>query len=103
MDDELDQRLSYAVANDDRADAKRFNPPRWKGGPVICQQVNLPAFPSKEAAIGWLTAPNKTNPQYEPSRIKKLWQCDFCKWWHMETQPRDPAGSSSGQGRSSKH
>lgn len=101
-DKDLDQQFDLAIRKDDALDAKLFEPPRWKGGPVICHQANLPAFSSRELALAWLSAPNKTNPQYEVRHVEKIWQCDFCKWWHMDIKPRDPAGSSSGQGRSSK-
>jgi len=100
---DLDADFDKAVQKDDALDAKRFESPRWKGGPLICHVENLPAFPSQDAAIGWLTLPAKTNPLYDVRPIRKLWQCDHCKWWHMLIKPRDPAGSSSGTGRTSKH
>jgi len=104
MSNELDKQFELAIRKDDASDfdASRFEPARWPGGPIICLKENLPAFTSKEAALDYHRGPNKTNPQYEVRLIKKIGKCGFCGWWHMVIKPRDPAGSSSGVGRSSK-
>lgn len=102
MSSDLDNQLDRAIRIYDALDASRFEPARWPGGPVICHKSNLPAFATREVALGWHSEPNKTNPQYEVRLVKSVWQCDFCRWWHMDIKPRDPAGSSSGIGRSSK-
>jgi hypothetical protein len=73
-----------------------LDPPRWPGGPSICPAENLPALESLAA----LKVFHETN---SPSCIVlRQWQCPHCQSWHAETMPPDPAGQSSGSGRSSK-
>lgn len=76
-----------------------LNPPRWPGGPEICDFTNLPAFESETTFIEWHEAPKRGNPLYEPSSVVRKWKCDKCDGWHFVTKPRPPSGSSSGTGR----
>jgi len=70
--------------------------PRWKNAPPICLEANLPSFPTKEAYQHW----HECNG---PScAVKRVWLCDFCKHYHADTVAPNPAGNSSGTGRSSK-
>lgn len=72
----------------------RFEPARWKGGPLICKAENLPAFetPSDLLAFHASDCPS--------CNIVEQWQCKACGWWHFDAMAPDPAGSSSGTGRS---
>ena len=73
-----------------------FDHPRWPGGPLICPIENLPAFDTRATLDHF----HKTNG---PScKVIRTWQCDHCHHWHMETTAPDPAGGSSGTGRSTK-
>jgi hypothetical protein len=68
--------------------------PRWPGGPKICPVVNLPAFVDSKALDEFL----KTNA---PScKVVHKGQCKHCGHWHAKTVAPDPAGASSGNGRS---
>lgn len=70
--------------------------PRWAGGPKICARANLPAFESAES----MRAFHKSNG---PScKVLLEWECTGCGHWHNYTLAPDPAGGSSGTGRSSK-
>lgn len=77
MSSYLDKQLDLSVKIDDALDATCFEPARWPGGPVICHKANLPAFPTRDVALGWHSEPNKTNPQYEVRLVKNIWQCSF--------------------------
>lgn len=70
--------------------------PRWPGAPPICEKANLPAFPSKEAYMHWH---ERNGPGCS---VKRVWECDACGWYHADTVAPDPAGASSGTGRSNK-
>jgi len=70
--------------------------PRWPGAPPICIAVNLPALDTLADLNSFL---KKNGPA---CKVEQTWQCETCKKWHAKTQPPDPAGSSSGVGRSSK-
>lgn len=70
--------------------------PRWPGGPKICPLANLPAFTTSDALRSFL----KNNG---PScKVVLEWECTGCGHWHAETSAPDPAGASSGNGRSGK-
>jgi hypothetical protein len=74
-----------------------FEPiPRWPGSPSICIEANLPAFETQEMSESFRS-------ENGPScKVLRVWQCDWCGLWHMQTQAPDPAGKSSGTGRSQK-
>ena len=72
-----------------------FEPPRWPGGPPICQKENRPAFPT-EADMAEFQKSNGSAGSI------KSWLCPSCSCYHYLPKPFDPAGSSSGSGRSSK-
>lgn len=74
-----------------------FDPPRWPGGPMICAAVNLPAFLTRSE----LDSFRETN--CPGSTIIKVWQCNVCDSWHYWASGHDPAGSSSGTTRTSRH
>lgn len=68
---------------------------RFPGCPPICTATNLPAHASKEVA-------NVFHTVNGPScKVVKLWKCDACGLWHMDTQAPAPAGGSSGNERTS--
>lgn len=70
--------------------------PRSKSIPPICLHANLPSHVSKEAYYAW-------HERWGPGcKVLKVWQCESCNHWHAEVMGPDPAGSSSGTGRSSK-
>lgn len=74
----------------------RLEKARWAGGPKICSEANLPAFVDEAS----MRAFHKANG---PScKVLKEWECAACGHWHMKTLAPDPAGASSGNGRSSK-
>ncbi len=77
-------------------DQARFDPPRWKGGPLICIAANRPALETL-SKLRAFTASNGTL-----CTLVKEWQCESCGWFHAETLAPDPAGASCGNGRSSK-
>lgn len=69
---------------------------RAKNIPPICLHANLPSHASKADYYAW-------HERWGPGcKVHKVWECEVCKMWHAETSPPDPAGSSSGTGRSSK-
>jgi hypothetical protein len=74
----------------------RLEKPRWPGGPKICSVENLPAFETVDA---WRAFHKANGPS---CKILKEWQCEACGHWHARTSAPDPAGASSGNGRSSK-
>lgn len=76
-----------------------LEPPRWRNGPPICPAENLPAFPSQAAAVEFNSGPARTNPNFEPYRIKRLWKCDSCDQWHFIAKMRPPSGGSSGSSK----
>lgn len=70
--------------------------PVWRNGPKVCSFTMLPAFETQAA----LRAFHKANG---PSvKVLREGKCRECGHWHMATQAADPAGGSSGVGRSSK-
>ena len=70
--------------------------PRWPGAPPVCLAENRLAFKSVAELMDWR---ERNSPRCS---IKKVWLCDVCKHWHHIGKAPDPAGSSSGTGRSSK-
>lgn len=70
--------------------------PRWPGAPPICIAANLPAFPSKSDLDAFL---RRNGPS---CKVVRAGVCGACNHWHAETIAPDPAGGSSGNGRSSK-
>lgn len=74
-----------------------FEPtPRWPGAPPICEATNRLAFQSR---ADWEFFHRANGPS---CKVKKVWLCPHCEHWHAITVAPDPAGSSSGSGRSSK-
>lgn len=73
-----------------------MNPARWPNGPRICATANLPAFAS---LVEWRNFHSANGPS---CKIIREYQCTDCGQWHAVTTAPDPAGASSGQGRSSK-
>jgi hypothetical protein len=70
--------------------------PRWPGGPKICPTANLPAFTSKDGLSRFLKANGPS------CKVLREYLCESCGHWHAHTSAPDPAGGSSGNGRSSK-
>lgn len=63
---------------------------------MICPILNLPAFPTQAE----MRAFHRANG---PScKVLAEYECVKCGHWHMETVAPDPAGASSGMGRSAK-
>jgi hypothetical protein len=77
---------------------EQLDPPRWKGGSVICRKANLPAFETRAEAKAY-------HDQIGGPRcaVYKVWQCAYCQGWHYLSSAPDPTGGSSGTGRSHKH
>lgn len=71
--------------------------PVWKSGPKICEAENLPALPSLEALYRFLA---KNAPSCKVLSV--ILNCPSCGQFHARTSAPDPAGGSSGTGRSSK-
>lgn len=71
----------------------QLDPPRWKGGPPICPDENLPAFVDATEAKGFHA---RCCPG---SRVTRSWHCRFCGHIHFEAKPRSPSGDSSGSSR----
>jgi hypothetical protein len=70
--------------------------PRWDGAPPVCLFANRMAFKTRAE----LTAFRDT---YAPNLgLVRVWRCDVCRHLHHIGKSPDPAGSSSGTGRSSK-
>lgn len=55
-----------------------LEPPRWPGGPPICERENLPGFESKAAALGF----NRALVEIEVAP----WQCEACGLWHYRSR-----------------
>lgn len=73
-----------------------LEPPRWPGGPPICTVENLPALETYQAL-------QEFHQKNGPScKVVKTWHCPVCQRWHAETIAPDPAGNTSGTGRSSR-
>lgn len=81
------------VARKTQKASKLFDPPRWQGGPVICIEANLPAFPSAKDAEAFHKANGSLNA------MSNLHRCEVCDWWHYDSQNYGPAGASSGTTR----
>jgi hypothetical protein len=67
---------------------------RWPGGPKICPVTNLPAFVDAKALADFQT---KNAPS---CKVVHKGLCKHCGHWHAKTVAPDPAGASSGNGRS---
>ena len=70
--------------------------PRWSGAPPVCVHANRMAFKTLDE----LTAFRETNAP--GLGLIKKWLCAVCRHWHHIGKAPDPAGASSGTGRSSK-
>lgn len=71
--------------------------PRWPGAPRVCLATNMLAF---ETLAAW----EKFHRENGPScKVRRVWRCETCGRYHADTVAPDPAGGSSGTGRSSKH
>lgn len=71
-------------------------PPRFRGAPPQCVKANLPSFESETALREWM---EKNSPR---CLIRYVWQCESCGGFHADVGAPDPAGDSSGTGRSKK-
>lgn len=69
-----------------------LEPPRWPGGPPICEKENRPAFATADKAKVF-------NAGHPAIRMTRLWKCDFCDHWHYTFKMRAPSGDSSGSSR----
>jgi len=64
-----------------------LDPPRWPGGPAICQVANLPAFATEKEAAAF----NNRNGHLP---ILAQWPCKFCGHIHYwATSPTDSNGN----------
>lgn len=70
--------------------------PRWPGAPKMCLHANLPAFKTTK---DWDQFHATNSPG---NKVVRVWLCEVCEHWHAWTIACDPAGGSSGTGRSSK-
>lgn len=70
--------------------------PVWPTGPKICPATNLPAFETRAALRAFRMA---NGPSV---KVLREGLCGECGHWHMATSAPDPAGASSGMGRSAK-
>lgn len=102
VDFALEPLLRLGIATNQGRRLSSMNPfnleakPRWPGGPLVCEVANLPAFETQDEL-------NKFHLANGPScKVIRQWQCEHCEGWHHETTAPDPAGGSSGTGRSSK-
>jgi hypothetical protein len=70
--------------------------PRWNGAPLVCLAANRMAFDNRAelAAFREANAPRLG--------LVKVWRCKICGALHYIPKSPDPAGESSGTGRSSK-
>ena len=59
-----------------------LEPPRWPGGPEICEMHNLPAFETREDAEKFHDNQGSRNP------IKRIGRCRYCGKWHYESKAR---------------
>lgn len=75
-----------------------LDPPRWPGGPEICEAENLPAFPDLAAAHAFHRARNRSgsvvNMRGDP------WLCGHCGRWHYQSDHAGSHGYADGSGRS---
>ncbi len=70
--------------------SKLLDPPRWKDGPPICIQANLPAFPTESAA-------REFNDAHGHLPVLTRWECKACGGWHhWTTAPTDSNGAFKG-------
>lgn len=67
--------------------------PRWKNGPPICLEANLPAFPTWDDAKKFMEA-------HCGSDVVN-WRCKVCGGWHYWANAKPPSGTSSGSSRRS--
>jgi hypothetical protein len=65
----------------------RLEPPRWRGGPPICAEANLPAFADR-AALNAFVEQNCSHPL-------QTWRCHACGQLHFAGKPPAPSGGSS--------
>ena len=56
-----------------------FEPPRWRGGPPICLEANLPAFATWDEARKFILSLNGKGDVVR-------WRCEFCNCFHY-TRP----------------
>jgi len=75
-----------------------FEPtPRWKNAPKFCIAAHRMAFATEKELHAFRS---KIGMSAYP--IKKLWKCEHCDCFHYDGCAPNPAGDSSGTGRSSK-
>lgn len=89
-------RFCYAVPQSELR-PMTLEPPRWKNGPEICEQENLPAFECKSHLLKWHAE------KCPGAHIIRIGRCRFCGMFHAQTVARGPGGESSGTGRFNKH
>lgn len=68
-----------------------LDPPRWKNGPPICREFNLPHFATR--------AEMKAFRESFCGVAAVEWKCPACSGWHYWQKPRPPSGDSSNTGR----
>lgn len=74
-----------------------FDPPRFKGSPVICTATNRPAHYTQADAKAFLA-------RFAPDcHVLEIWLCNYCDRWHTRSVAPSPSGSSSGTTRFAKH
>ncbi len=56
--------------------------PRWRGGPEVCREANLPAFAGEKAAQKFHAANGGSW-----LGMSKLWRCEACGRWHYTSVP----------------
>lgn len=84
----------WVVAN---PDPKLFeSKPRFRDAPPICLKTNLLAYISRAVLDKFVFHTCPSCP------AKKVWTCEHCKLLHAEHGVPNPAGDSSGKGRSTK-
>lgn len=73
-----------------------FKNPVWKDGPTLCGATNLPAFETEKDAREFM---KNNTPR---ASIDLIYRCHSCGHIHVQAHGPDPAGDSSGTGRSAK-
>lgn len=72
--------------------------PRWKGAPPICIAANLMAFKTRSDLDEYRSSIGMEAYGF----VKQPWKCEKCNHLHYVGKVPNPAGDSSGTGRSSK-
>lgn len=74
-----------------------FEAARWPGGPLICQEANLPAFETLDDLYAFQEKLGNGTHRDKP------YACEFCGWFHYHSIAMGPGGESSGESRYHKH